>query len=792
MKTNVRMYAYPICSAALLVALACAPELTKKSKEANPQNPGAITGTTPPTPFPTLIPILPPPEDSGLIKIQCDGLNNDAELQAKPNQELAFPCKAIISENGIISQKEIGNNPNQVKVQLQTNSNNPACQGAKLNGNTLHITMPNDDSSNANLHFCSTLGFNSSLTKENNSTIQGSNFTMGFGLAPSATLSLINTKLSGTNLSCALDATLNFKSTRLENQSLSLHLPNQPPIHLDINATAASMTLDQSLLKQLLQNQTPLNYSLNSAIYQALTTNGNKKSIQKFNYNSQNTQIKLQLQNGFDPNIPFQFTNHNILKSSCAIQHDITNTNPLPQIAISDHHACAISKSEEYGTNQVHCWGGDNATKNHLGRDASQLGNHKFARPVQTENMGLNENLGYGYKALGIWTAKEKDEKLGDIYSCMLYQKQINKSNKPEENFDTSQNFVACWGGNSHLQSGIGTDLVAHAENGVFDKEKLRFDFDFSDPNKSVRIGWKTVSKNNKPAPSFEPSPSNNFPTELAWNFEKWGSPLELQLASKRACAKTKSNKLICWGDTESSAVNIKINRAENATTKCDQSSTTCVVEDFQLTRYPQNPVAENVSSFLLDENIGYYENLSSEKFSFPPNVTRLGILKQSLLPFTASNTNGSLTYSLPNYYLHKLEGGNTAKLKTISYVMPDWKNYPAVSTSWISKVLLGHSEIETKLGKLSPFDNEKGPTSNWHAFGGQYGFVFIGPDDLECYSKANLNYEFALHCKNGDRVGHNTSSSNDFETAVQIKKDDDTTESLLLEPLPFLNVRLK
>jgi hypothetical protein len=124
------------------LALACSGG-TKSSSQA-PQNPGAITGTTPPTPFPTLIPILPPPEDSGLIKIQCDGLNNDAELQAKPNQELAFPCKALLSENGIISQKEIGNEPNQVKVQLQTNSNNPACQAAKLNGNTLHITMPND------------------------------------------------------------------------------------------------------------------------------------------------------------------------------------------------------------------------------------------------------------------------------------------------------------------------------------------------------------------------------------------------------------------------------------------------------------------------------------------------------------------------------------------------------------------------------------------------------------------------------------------------------------------------
>jgi len=763
-----------------LAALAMACSGGTKSSSQAPQNPGAITGTTPPTPFPTLIPILPPPEDSGLIKIQCDGLNNDAELQAKPNQELAFPCKAIISENGIISQKEIGNEPNQVKVQLQTNSNNPACQGAKLNGNTLHITMPNDDSSNANLHFCSTLGFNSSLTKENNSTIQGSNFTMGFGLAPSATLSLTNTKLSGTNLSCALDATLNFKSTRLENQSLSLHLPNQPPIHLDINATAASMTLDQSLLKQLLQNQTPLNYSLNSAIYQALTTNGNKKSIQKFNYNSQNVQIKLQLQNGFDPNIPFQITNHNILKSSCAIQHDkITNTNPLPQIAISDHHACAISKSELNGTNQVHCWGGDNS-KNHLGRDASQLGNHKFARPVQTKHMGLNENL--GYKALGIWTAKEKDEKLGDIYSCMLYQKQINKSNKPEENF-TSQNFVACWGGNSHLQSGIGTDLVAHAKNGVFNKENIGFRFEYEIPKnkdlyepKSVSIG--AVTKIEEKVTGIDPQTSKNFPTELAWNFEKWGNPLELQLDSKRACAITDSKNLICWGDTSESLLKI--------TFEWDRT----VNEDtFDLNHFPQDLVADNVTHFKFFEDIGYYEKFGESQqlknsYKLLPYFSLFNNDYKSLIPVNSKFTELDLN---DRYSMH-LGDAISVNLGKKQFTLTKPNNPTLLFNSFdFLKRFLGNEEIKED-GKLARTKSE-----TWHQSGAQYGFSFLIPTYSYCYSMASFNdgnFRFPLHC-DGKTVAGND-KSNPFQTGVQIKKDDDTTESLLLEPLPFLNVRLK
>ncbi len=114
---------------------------------------------------------------------------------------------------------------------------------------------------------------------------------------------------------------------------------------------------------------------------------------------------------------------------------------------------------------------------------------------------------------------------------------------------------------------------------------------------------------------------------------------------------------------------------------------------------------------------------------------------------------------------------------------------------SELSKIFVGNAFINNG-NSLNKIKDSQDSTSDWHQAGAQYGFVDLEPFFSYCFTKGaavfadnKLDFNFPLHCSGTGKTG-NTSQTNRFDYGVKIGNNNG--ESLLLEPLPFLNVRLK
>jgi hypothetical protein len=162
------------------------------------------------------------------------------------------------------------------------------------------------------------------------------------------------------------------------------------------------------------------------------------------------------------------------------------------------------------------------------------------------------------------------------------------------------------------------------------------------------------------------------------------------------------------------------------------------------------------------------------------------------LLPFSIIPGSNPPTYTVT----HSLNGLWNSVANQLRSFSPSWIDSAITeggNSDDLNTIKLGDSILSEY--KLSRDGNGDDPTLEWHRWGAQYGFIFDGgtTNYLNCFTKGQVtqnSYTFPLHCigpVNGNKVGNDEGS---FDNGV--RKDSNVGEPLLLEPLPFLNVRLK